>query len=277
MTPSTPLGSGTRRAHEVEDGLDHALADRQAADEALGVHERLGIHDRLRLVLFGAGGLDQDAPLGLAVRIADVDLEQEAVELGLGQGIGALLLDGVLGRQHVEGLRQVVPLAADRDVVLLHGLQQGGLGARARAVDLVRHEKLGEDRALHETEGAAAVGALVEDFGAEDVGGHQVGRELDAAGVEAEHGAERLDELRLGEAGDADEKAVAAGEKGDQGQVDDLFLAEDDRVDGLPGAPDSLKRRLRIADDRVVEGGGRLSDAGRHEVALPLIRDSPSR
>ena len=42
--------------------------------------------------------------------------------------------------------------------------------------------------------------------------GIRSGRELDAPGVEAEHGAERLDELRLGEAGHADEKAVAAGE-----------------------------------------------------------------
>ena len=62
-------------------------------------------------VLLDAGGLDQDAPLGVAVGIADVDLQQEAVELRLGQRIGALLLDRVLGRQHVEGLRQVVALA----------------------------------------------------------------------------------------------------------------------------------------------------------------------
>ena len=34
--------------------------------------------------------------------------------------------------------------------------------------------------------------------------------------VEAEHGAERLDELGLGEAGHADEQAVAAGEEGDE-------------------------------------------------------------
>ena len=62
-----------------------------------------------------------------------------------------------------------------------------------------------------------------------------------------------------------------------EGQIDDVFLAEDDRVNGLPGAPDGLKRRLRITDDRVVQGGGRLSNAGRHEVTLPLIPNSPSR
>ncbi len=171
---------------------------------------RLGVHHRHGPVLVDAGGLDEDAALGLAVRIADVDLQQEAVELRLGQGIGALLLDRVLGRQHVEGLRQVVPLAADRNVMLLHGLEQGRLGARAGAVDLVRHQELGEDRPLDEPERAPAVGALVEDLGAEDVGRHQVRRELDAAGIEPEHDAQGLDELGLGEAGHADEQAVAA-------------------------------------------------------------------
>ena len=56
-------------------------------------------------------------------------LEQEAVELRLGQRVGALLLDGVLRGQHVERRRQRVrltPLTATR--LLLHRLQQRGLG-----------------------------------------------------------------------------------------------------------------------------------------------------
>ena len=39
--------------------------------------------------------------------------------------------------------------------------------------------------------------------------------------VEAEDHAQRLDQLGLGEAGNADEQAVAAGEDGDQRPVDD--------------------------------------------------------
>jgi hypothetical protein len=54
---------------------------------------------------------------------------------------------------------------------------------------------------------------LVHHFGAEDVGWHQVGRELDAARVEAEHDAERLDQLGLGKAGHADEQRMAAGQQ----------------------------------------------------------------
>ena len=57
--------------------------------------------------------------------------------------------------------------------------------------------------------------------------------------------------------------------------LDHVFLAEDDRMDGLAGPADSLEGRLRVADDRVVQCGRRLSNAGRHEVTLPLTRNAP--
>ena len=94
--------TGARRAHQLEDRLDHGFADRQAAHQALRGDQIVGGHRRLRLRLLGAGGLEQDAALGVAVRIVDVDLHQEAVELRLGQRIGAFLLERVLRREHVE-------------------------------------------------------------------------------------------------------------------------------------------------------------------------------
>ena len=101
-------------------------------------------------------------------------------------------------------------VAGDRDVLLLHRLQQRRLGARAGAVDLVGHQQLGEDRAGDEAEAALAAGALLQHLGAEDVGRHQVGGELDAPGVEPEHDAHGLDQLGLGEAGHADQQRMAA-------------------------------------------------------------------
>ncbi len=95
----------------------------------------------LAFALFGAGGVEQDLPLGFAVRIVDVDLHQEAVELRFGQRIGAFLLQRVLRREHMERRRQVVPRARDRDVMLLHRLQQRGLRARRGAVDFVGHQQ----------------------------------------------------------------------------------------------------------------------------------------
>jgi len=95
--------------------------------------------------------------------------------------------------------------AGDGDMAFLHGLQQRRLGARRGTVDLVRHQELGEDRAGDEAEGAAPARALLQHLGAEDIGGHQVRRELHAPRIEAEHGAERLHQLGLGEAGYADQ------------------------------------------------------------------------
>ena len=83
----------------------------------------VGAHGRLRLALFHAGGVEHDLPLVLEIGIVDVDLHQEAVELRFGQGIGAFLLDRILRRQHMEGARNVVPVAGHRHVLFLHRLQ----------------------------------------------------------------------------------------------------------------------------------------------------------
>ncbi len=75
----------------------------------------------------------------------------------------------------------------------------------------------------------------VEDIRAGDVGGHQVGRELDAVEVRAEHVGERADEQRLGDAGHAFDERVLAGEDRDERLIDDLLLADDDLADFRAG------------------------------------------
>ena len=112
-------------------------------------------------------------------------------------------------------------------MLFLHRLQQRRLGAGAGAVDFVGHQQLGEDRALDEAEGALAADAFFHHFGAGDVGGHQVGGELDAAGVQPHHDAQRFHQLGLGQARHADQQAMAAGQQGHQGLLDHLVLAED--------------------------------------------------
>ena len=171
-------------------------------------------------------------------------LEQEAVELRLGQRVGAFLLDRVLGGQHVEGFGQRVGGARHRHVMFLHGLQQGRLGAGARAVDLVGHQELGEDRPFHETERAATLGALLQHLGPRDVGGHQVGRELHAPGFEPQHGAERFHQPGLREAGDAHQQPVPARQQGDERLLNDGLLAEDDGANGGTGRRDAIQRGL---------------------------------
>ena len=79
---------------------------------------------------------------------------------------------------------------------------------------------------------AAVVG--LHDHAADDVGGHQVGRELDARILQVQHARQRAQQRGLAQAGNAFEQHVAAGEQADQHAVDHVRLADDDLADLLP-------------------------------------------
>ncbi len=118
--------------------------------------------------------------------------------------------------------------------VLLHGLEQGGLGLGRGAVDLVGQEDVGEDRALQKAEGTPLAARLfLQDIRAGDVRGHEVRGELDAVELELHDPGQGGDEQRLGQAGHAHQEAVAAAEEGDQDLFDHLLLADDHLVDLL--------------------------------------------
>ncbi len=130
------------------------------------------------------------APLAPALEHAELvrratdsraDAQEEAVELRLGQRVGALVLDRVLGREHEKRPLERARPPLDRHLALLHRLEQRRLRLRRSAVDLVGEQQVGEDRAGAELE---LGGALVEHRRAGHVGGHQVGRELDAREAE---------------------------------------------------------------------------------------------
>ena len=168
-----------------------------------------------------------DGDLVLDRGVVDHELEQEAVDLRLGQGVGALGLDRVLRGEHEERLGHAVRLAADRDLVLLHRLEQRGLHLGGRAVDLVGEQQVGEDRAVLGPERAVAG---LPDARADEVGGQQVGRELDAAERAAQHGGERAHGQRLGQARHALEQHVAAGQQRDEQALEHRVLADDDAL-----------------------------------------------
>jgi hypothetical protein len=140
-------------------------------------------------------------------------------------------------------------------VVLLHGLQQGRLGARAGAVDFVGHQQLAEHRPLHEAELVTAGLCLVEHLGADNIGRHQVRGELDAFFFQPQHLAERDGELGLGKAGRADQQRVTAAEDGRQRQVDHLVLTEDDRAHGLARLDKPLGGGVQLVEDLFISIG----------------------
>src|SRR5262245_7448873 len=99
-----------------------------------------------------------------------------------------------------------------------------------------------------------AVGILDDDVRADDVGRHQIRRELDARERQLETLRQGLDEQRLAEPGNALEQHVAAREHADEDVVDDLAVAYDDFFDLRTQA---FERRHELSYAAVV--GHRLS------------------
>ena len=139
-------------------------------------------------------------------------------------------------------------------MIFLHRLQQRRLRARAGAVDLVRHQQLREHRAFDKTERAAADRPLFQHFRAENIGGHQVGRELHAARIKPEHNAQCLDQLGFREAGHADEQAMAASQHSHQRLLDNQFLPENDRANRRFGRRHLGQRGFGALDHCVLKG-----------------------
>ena len=171
-------------------------------------------------------------------------MHQKPVQLRLWQRIGAFLFNRVLRRQHMKRVAQRAVLACNRHLPFLHRLQQRRLGARAGAVDLIRHQQLAEHRPFDEPERAAAVGGGIQHFGAEDIGGHQIGGELDAVAVQPHHGGQGIDQPCLAQPRQAHQQTMAATQQRRQGQVHHLFLADEAAVDAGAGCSQPFPQLL---------------------------------
>src|SRR3982075_187011 len=118
-------------------------------------------------------------------------------------------------------MRQRPRVALERDLLLLPRLEQRGLRFGRRAVHLVREDDVGEDRALLDAE--LAGGDLVHRR-ADDVAGHEVGRELDALEGATDEPRDRAREESLRGAGYALDEQVAAEDQRDEGEPHGLVL-----------------------------------------------------
>ena len=115
---------------------------------------------------------------------------------------------------------------------------------------------------------------LLDDLGADDVDGHQVGRELDAAELEVDGLGQRLDEQRLGQARHAAQQHVPAGEKRGQDLRDDLLLPDDDAPQL---ALEAAARLAACAKRQRLERRRRRLHGILHLPAILLPRPWPSR
>ena len=165
--------------------------------------------------MLGVGG--QHVGLVVGGRVAERDADHEPVELRLRQRVGALVLDRVLGGEDHERPRQLVGVLVDRDVALLHALQQAGLRLGRCTVDLVDENHVREHGARPELE---AVLPLVEDVGAHHVGREQVGRALDARVLGVDRARQGACQRRLPDPRVVLDQHVPLGEQRDQHVAD---------------------------------------------------------
>ena len=215
------IAGGTDDLHQVcLDLLGDAHGPHQVPDLQQPLPREHGLDgiERLRGLLVAV----RDPPLTGRVRVADAGLEQEPVELGLGQGERALELHRVLGRHDEEGIREAVGRALDRDLALLHRLQQRGLRPRRRAVDLVHQQEVREHGAGDEPQAGG-----LEQAGARHVGREEVGRALDSRHPQVQAPGDGPGQQRLARARDVLEQDVPVREQRDGDQPQGLVRAHD--------------------------------------------------
>jgi hypothetical protein len=150
------------------------------------------------------------------------------MRLRLGKGIGALLLDRILGGQDEERLLQRKRLLSEGHLALLHGFEQGGLDLGRGAVDLIGEDEVAEHGAPFDR-----VGALlgIEDLRAGDVAREHVRGELNTGKAGFDGVGQRAHCQRLGKPRHSLQQHVAAGEKAEQEAVNHVVLAHHDLAD----------------------------------------------
>jgi hypothetical protein len=123
-----------------------------------------------------------------------------------------------------------VAVTGNRHLLFLHRLEQRRLRLGRGAVDLVGQQEVGENGTGLETELAPAI-LLDQDVGADDVGRHQVRRELDAVELAVDDVGDRAHEHRLAQARHTLEQGVAVGDEADERLSNEVVLADDDALD----------------------------------------------
>ena len=169
-----------------------------------------------------------------------------------------------------EGRVERVGRACRGDVPLLHRFEERGLGLGRGAVDLVGQHDVREDRPRDEAEDPLPRElVLLNHLRPRDVGGHQVGGELDAVELEVHRLGERRDDQRLGQPGDADEQHVPIGHHRRQDAVDDVLLTDDALLHGgaeligdLAGAAEELDIPVGFEGRKRGGGGGGHARSG---------------
>ncbi len=86
--------------------------------------------------------------------------------------------------------------------------------------------------------------------------------------VHAEHDAQGLDQLGLGQTRDANQQQMAAGKECNQRLIDDILLAIDHLADRGAGGPELASQALDVGQGGAGIGVGRGRGIGGHQALL---------
>src|SRR5207245_131714 len=136
-----------RRLYDLQEITPDLVIHEHFADGLLAAQHFIGRGGR-RQLLDRVYVLNPFEHLVLFVQrwVAEAQPDKKAVELRLGQGKRAFVIDRVLRGDDEEGRLEGIRLAVDGDAAFGHRLQEGRLRARRGAVDLVGQDDLREDR-----------------------------------------------------------------------------------------------------------------------------------
>ena len=214
---------------DVDDVVAHFFIHVERVHDGAGGHDLLEFDDTLdvEVRLRESHGVE-DAALFFEARIADDDLQHEAINLRFGQRVGAFLIDWIFCREDEEGRWEFVRFATERDLPLLHRFEQCGLHFCGGAIDFIGEHEVGENGAFG---GVIFSVAGIVDERADDVRWQQVGRKLNTAECRVNRRCERADGERFCEAGHAFEEDVSIRQQADEQAVNEMLLADDDFAD----------------------------------------------
>src|SRR3954452_9217282 len=150
------------------------------AHKLLPLYDLLSIHYPVRLNDHSLRRAFDDRVQLVATRIPDDQFKEKSIQLSFRQRVCPFLFDRVLRRHDKEWRIQLVYVASNADRPLLHRLEKGGLRLRRRPIDLIRQTNLSEERTFLELKLAPPGLILDNHVRAQNIRGHQIGRELNS-------------------------------------------------------------------------------------------------
>ena len=166
----------------------------------------------------------EDLTFFLTTGIADGDPHDESVELCFGESVGPFQVDRILRRDDKKWRLERMGFSFDRNLAFLHSLEQGRLGFRCRAVDLVSQEELGKNRATAELEPRFT---LIVQKAASDIAGKQVRRELNSLEGKVQRLTQETCDQRLRQPGIILDQDMPVGENAGEQLPQDIVFPDD--------------------------------------------------